>query len=129
MSSTEFERELNLMLAGWAFFDEVRTRVSAELARGPRGSEKTREQVVRHTIHAEFDMAKKVGVPVPDPLPLSEDRLRAYRNDYVGQMRSYHAQQKPARKWPLRYLIRHTAYHTINHAWEMEDKDLTDHSS
>jgi hypothetical protein len=30
-----------------------------------------------------------------------------------------------ARTWPLRYLIRHTAYHTMDHAWEMEDKDLT----
>jgi len=25
----------------------------------------------------------------------------------------------------LRYLIRHTAYHIMDHAWEMEDKDLT----
>ena len=25
----------------------------------------------------------------------------------------------------LRYLIRHTAFHTLDHAWEMEDKDLT----
>ena len=30
-----------------------------------------------------------------------------------------------ARTWPLRYLIRHTAYHTLDHTWEMEDKDLT----
>jgi len=30
-----------------------------------------------------------------------------------------------ARMWPLRYLIRHTAFHTLDHAWEMEDKDLT----
>jgi hypothetical protein len=22
-------------------------------------------------------------------------------------------------------LIRHTAFHTLDHAWEMEDKDLT----
>jgi hypothetical protein len=25
----------------------------------------------------------------------------------------------------LRYLIRHTAFHTLDHAWEMEDKDLS----
>jgi hypothetical protein len=30
-----------------------------------------------------------------------------------------------ARTWPLRYLIRHTAFHTLDHTWEMEDKDLT----
>jgi hypothetical protein len=40
-------------------------------------------------------------------------------------MRAFHAEGKRAGKWPLRYLIRHTAYHTLDHAWEMEDKDLT----
>jgi hypothetical protein len=28
--------------------------------------------------------------------------------------------EKMARTWPLRYLIRHTAFHTLDHAWEME---------
>lgn len=129
MSDAEFERELSLMQAGWAFFDEVRSRVSAELAKGPRGSDKTRDQVVRHTIYAEFDMAKKVGVPAPEPFPPSEEQLQAYREDYVSRIRLFHAEGKSARKWPLRYLIRHTAYHTINHAWEMEDKDLTNSPS
>jgi hypothetical protein len=40
-------------------------------------------------------------------------------------MRAFHSQGKIARTWPLRFLIRHTAYHTMDHAWEMEDKDLT----
>ena len=30
-----------------------------------------------------------------------------------------------ARKWTLRYLIRHTAFHTLDHAWQMEDTDLS----
>ncbi len=29
------------------------------------------------------------------------------------------------RTWTLPYLIRHSAYHTLDHAWEMEDKDLS----
>ena len=29
------------------------------------------------------------------------------------------------RKWTLPFLIRHSAFHTLDHAWEMEDKDLT----
>jgi hypothetical protein len=125
MSKEAFERELALMHAGWAFFDEVRSRVSSELAKGPRGAAKTRDHIVRHTIWAEFDMAKRVGVPFPEEIPMTDDELKAYREDYTTRIRSFHAERKPARKWPLRYLIRHTAYHAINHAWEMEDKDLT----
>src|SRR5215204_5106259 len=37
MSSEALERELTLMRACWAFFDDVRARVSAELQKGPRG--------------------------------------------------------------------------------------------
>ena len=28
--------------------------------------------------------------------------------------------------WTLPFLIRHSAFHTLDHAWEMEDKDLLD---
>jgi hypothetical protein len=67
-----------------------------------------------------------VGVTIPEARPVTEEMLQAYRAEYISRIRLFHAEEKTARKWPLRYLIRHTAYHTINHAWEMEDKDLTD---
>ena len=35
MSGEELERELTLMRACWAFFDDVRSRVSAEMQQGP----------------------------------------------------------------------------------------------
>ena len=37
VSSEALERELTLMQACWAFFDDVRFRVSAEMQKGPRG--------------------------------------------------------------------------------------------
>ena len=30
---------------------------------------------------------------------------------------------RPARRWPLRFLIRRTAQHAMDHAWELEDRD------
>ena len=42
-----------------------------------------------------------------------------------GALLALHAEGKMARNWPLRFLIRHTAFHALDHAWEMEDKDLT----
>ena len=42
-------------------------------------------------------------------------------------MRAYNAGEIPKRmrSWTLPFLIRHSAFHTLDHAWEMEDKDLT----
>jgi hypothetical protein len=64
-------------------------------------------------------------VPTPQDAPLTDEGLSAYRDAYRHAIRAFHAEGKLARTWPLRYLIRHTAYHTLDHAWEMEDKDLT----
>ena len=45
---------------------------------------------------------------------------------YVAAMRAYNAGEieKRMRSWTLPFLIRHSAFHTLDHAWEMEDKDL-----
>lgn len=128
MLSDELERELRLMQACWAFFDDVRRRVSAEMQRGPRGGGRDRDQIVRHTFAAEQDWAKKIGVSTPDGAMLIDEGLKLHRDAYCLAIRAYHSQGKLAgkvAKWPLRFLIRHTAFHTMDHAWEMEDKDLT----
>jgi hypothetical protein len=125
MSVEALTRELALMRACWAFFDDVRSRVSAEMQRGPRGGGKDRDRIVRHTFAAELDWSKKLGVLTPLDAMLTEDGLNAHRDVYCKAIQALHSQSKMARTWPLRYLIRHTAYHTLDHAWEMEDKDLT----
>jgi hypothetical protein len=128
MSRDELERELRLMQACWAFFDDARRRVSAELQKGPRGGGRDRDHIVRHTFAAERDWAKQIGVLTPDGAMLTDEGLKAHREAYCQAIREYHAQGKLAGKranGPLRFLIRHTAFHTLDHAWEMEDKDLT----
>jgi len=125
MSSEEVARELTLMRACWAFFDGVRSRVSAELQQGPRGGGRDRDRIVRHVVGNEQEWAKKLGILTPHGAWLTDDGLKAHRDDFGTAIRTFHAQGRMARTWPLRYLIRHTAYHTLDHAWEMEDKDLT----
>lgn len=128
MTADELARELTLMQACWAFFDEVRGRVSAELKKGPRGGGRDRDQIVRHTFAAEKDWASGVGVLTPDGAMLTDAGLKAHREAYSQAIRDFHAEGQWAgkrSKWPLRFLIRHTAFHTLDHAWEMEDKDLT----
>ena len=61
----------------------------------------------------------------PDDAMLTDKGMKAHLDAYCQGIRDYHAQGKTAGKWPLRYMIRHTAFHTMDHAWEMEDRDLT----
>ncbi len=125
VSGDALERELALMWACWALFDEVRGRVSVELKRGPRGGGKNRDQIVRHTIGGERDWAKKLGLVTPLETALTDEGITAHRDAYVKAIQAFHARGEMARTWPLRFLIRHTAFHTMGHAWEMDDKDLS----
>ena len=125
LSSEELERELRLMQACWTFFDDMRSRVSAEMQKGPRGGGRDRDQIVRHVLANEMDWATKLGLPNLYSADLTDEAVSEYRDAYCKAIRAFHAEGKMARNWPLRYLIRHTAYHTLDHAWEMEDKDLT----
>ena len=53
MSGEELERELTLMQACWAFFDDVRRRVSVEMQKGERGGGRDRDHIVRRTLYTE----------------------------------------------------------------------------
>jgi hypothetical protein len=98
MAGEALERELRLMRACWAFFDDVRSRVSAEMQRGPRGGGRDRDQIVRHTLATEQDWAKKLGVLTPQGAILTDEGLNAHREAYCTAIRALHSQGK----WPAR---------------------------
>ena len=126
MTDAEFDRAITLLQACWTFFDDVAARVSEEMRKGPRGGGRDRTRIWRHTIRTESeDFAKQVGLKIPEEAALTPDGLRQHRESYVEAMRAYNAgkTEKRMRSWTLPYLIRHSAYHTLDHSWE--DKDLT----
>jgi hypothetical protein len=128
LAESDLERRITILQACWAFFDDVAGRVSPELRKGPRGGGRDRHRVIRHTIRTESeDFAKQVGIRIPEEAALTPEGLETHRTDYVAAMRAYNAGEisRRMRSWTLPFLIRHSCFHTLDHAWEMEDKDLT----
>ncbi len=128
MDKADLERGIAILQACWAYFDDVAARVSEEMRKGPRGGGRDRTRIIRHTIRTESeDFAKQVGIRIPEEAALSPDGLKDHRTAYVAAMRAYNAGEveKRMRSWTLPFLIRHSAFHTLDHAWEMEDKDLS----
>ena len=128
MAEADLERGITILQACWTFFDGVAARVSEEMRKGPRGGGRDRNRIVRHTIRTESeDFAKQVGLRIPDEAALTPDGLRRHRETFSAALRAYNAGEsaKRMRTWTLPFLIRHSAFHTLDHAWEMEDKDLT----
>ncbi len=128
MGEPELERAITLLRGCWAFFDGVAARVSPEMRKGPRGGGRDRDRIIRHTVRTESeDFAKQVGLRVPEGAALTPDGLRQHRAAYVEAMRAYNAGEvkRRMRSWTLPFLIRHSAFHTLDHAWERENKDLS----
>ena len=125
LSADDLERRLALLQATWDYFDDTAKRVSAELRPGPRGGGRTREEIVRHVYASErHNWWRKVGLRMEDGVPLAPDELAALRARYVDAIRAHNAEGRPARSWPIQFLIRRTAQHAMDHAWELEDRDL-----
>ena len=127
MTDAELDRKIELLKACWAFFDRVARRASREMRKGPRGGGRDRDRIISHTIRVESeDFAKRVGLRIPEGGALTRPGLTAYRKKYLAAMRAYEGgTAKRMRSWTLPFLIRHSAFHTMDHAWEMEDKDLS----
>ena len=100
---------------------------NASLALFLSPTKRDRDKIIRHTVRTESeDFAKRLGLRIPEGGALTPTGLRDYRKTYVAAMRAYNAGEgKRMRSWNLPFLIRHSAYHVMDHAWEMEDKDLS----
>jgi len=130
MTDAECERKISLLRASWRAFDDMAARVSPELRKGPRGGGWEKDRIIRHVNGAEIDeFAPKVGVKVPLDTRDDAEALRAYREAFVAGIRAHHARGESARSWTLQFLIRRCAWHMLDHAWELEDRDLTNVSA
>ncbi len=126
MSDAECERKIALLRASWTCFDDVASRVSAELRKGPRGGGRDRDRIVGHTNRSEIsEFATKVGVITDLETWQRPDDLRAYREAICTAIREHNARGASARSWTVQFLIRRCAWHMLDHAWEMEDRDLS----
>ena len=127
MSEAECERKIALLRACWTYFDDVSSRVSAALRKGPRGGGRERDEIVRHANGAEiYEFATKVGVRTPLEARRDPVALGAHREAFVEGIRAFNAVGPAAGKWwTVQFLIRRCAYHMLDHAWEMEDRDLS----
>ena len=125
ISDDELERRLRLLQACWAYFDDAVPLASAELRTGPRGAGWTRDEIERHVYKNEPEsFTRKVEVRTPREVVLTPEGRAAHRQATLDAIRAYHTGGRPARTWPIPFLLRRMAHHVMDHAWELEDRTL-----
>ncbi|MER6951051.1 hypothetical protein ABT294_44260 [Nonomuraea sp. NPDC000554] len=112
-------RHVALLRAAWELFDEVAAESPEELRKGPRGGGRDLSKIVAHVEEAERAYARKVGVRHrPYRFRLDRDAMRAE----LAEVLSRSWEPPSTTGWPPRYALRRTAWHVIDHLWEIEDR-------
>jgi hypothetical protein len=129
MDDVECSRQIALLRASWSMFDEIGDRVSEELRKGPRGGGRNRSKIIAHVFEAERAYVRNLGVKTPAGVMFTPQGLEEHREAVCDAIRELCARGESPYKWPLRYVIRRATWHVLDHAWEMEDKDLSPHDA
>ena len=136
VDASELSRLRSLVTAAWAAFDRAAERAAGhELRKGPRGGGRDRDKIVGHVLEAEEAYVIAIGRPSREvrearsPGPGVNGRMAAVRalalEAMADRARGVPLSESPRRKariWSVRYFARRSAWHALDHAWEIEDR-------
>jgi hypothetical protein len=121
----ERSRWVALTRAAWEELDDAANEAPAELPKGPRGGGRDRDDIVRHVVEAERSYGPKFGIRLP-VLPktflVPTEVIATQRGMIIDAIAAFDESASTA--WPLRYALRRLVWHTVDHAWELQDKSL-----
>jgi hypothetical protein len=118
LSAAETKRECALAEACWNYLDHVRAKAPNALRKGPRGGGRDRDGMFDHVLGAEMEYAKRIGTRLKQPDGRDAAAVKAFREAILESFANPNREEK----WPVRYAVRRTAWHALDHAWEMEDR-------
>ncbi len=128
----EFERQFAILEACWmSLLIAVQSGVGKELHKGPRGGGRDLEKIFLHVVEAHAAYLQHIGfkTTVDDKLP--PDQIVEKNIDLTHQaLLAVTSGKLPPTgprggvRWKARYFIRRSAWHILDHAWEIEDRML-----
>lgn len=110
------DRLARLVEAAWQTFDSVAAAAPEELRKGPRGGGRDTSRVVGHVAEADEAYARETGIKLKAPI----GDLRAAMLDVLRQPSD--GSPIAGRRWTPRYAAHRIAWHSLDHAWEIEDR-------
>jgi hypothetical protein len=131
MGPAEVKRQSAILRAAWRAFDRTAERFAgARLSKGPRGGGRELEAIVRHVLEAEQAYLAALGERYRKPVSPSkvETETAEVRRVMVALIASRARGDPPPRTprkgtlWTPRFAVRRSAWHVLDHAWEIEDR-------
>ncbi len=125
-TAAQAERLAVLVATAWDYFEQTAAAAPAALRKGPRGGGRDRDQIIGHVRETEVLHARMLGL-AERPFPAGDGAAVArVRAGILAEIRAQAAARPPAdpgrSRRPARFVARRTAWHALDHAWEIQDK-------
>jgi hypothetical protein len=130
LSATEARQLADLLQACWLAFDRAAESASGDVLRkGPRGGGRDLGAIVLHVLEADGAYLSSLGghrsKHGDDGV---EEVIASLRRTFLEVVASRARGEPPPRTprsgtlWSPRYAVRRSAWHSLDHAWEIEDR-------
>jgi hypothetical protein len=122
VDAKELKRLEAILRASWRTLDAAAERAEGlELAKGPRGGGRALDAIVDHVLGADASYVARLGRKV------GSDDASTVREGIIDALRSAVRDGVPpsprgGKRWTPRYFVRRSAWHVLDHAWEIEDR-------
>jgi hypothetical protein len=126
VSGKELDALIERLRAAWTAFAKAADRAEGiELGpTGPRGGGRSLEKMRSHVAEADGGYTTALG----GKAPRGEVPWSVVQDAFVAAARARAAGELPdvgprgGTRWPARFAIRRSAWHSLDHAWEIEDR-------
>lgn len=133
VNGAELERLEAILKAVWRAFDAAaKAAAGKELSKGPRGGGRDLGKIVEHVLSAEGAYLSQLGGKVvPGESDDPRRQLVRVRQEIVKTLESSARGEVPERgarggkRWSPRYFVRRAAWHVLDHAWEIEERTMS----
>jgi hypothetical protein len=126
ITEQDFERLQKILIACWQKLDQAREKaMGKELRKGPRGGGRDLDKILDHVNGANQAYLKRLAWKGENR---SVDEMDQARQDMMNALEIAVREGLPEKGprggeiWTVRYFIRRTAWHILDHAWEIEDR-------
>jgi hypothetical protein len=126
VDDAELRRLEQILKACWKSFDATVTAAQGRpLRTGPRGGGRDVERIMRHLSESDAGYVGAVGAKVKQT---DIGNLEKTHQAILSALRASAHGEIPVRgprggiRWSARYFVRRTAWHVLDHVWEIEDR-------
>lgn len=126
ITAAQLEKLTALTQAAWYLFEQVAMAAPPVLRKGPRGGGRDRDAIIEHVRQTELLHARMLGIKERPLMPGDVTAITRLRARILAEIEASATAAQGGdlsrSRRPALFVARRTAWHALDHAWEIQDR-------